>query len=50
MRPLDFQEAGCFLADGGGVDLFGERQAVSEKLFHDLSAQNKVLPKWKNKK
>ena len=27
MRPLDFQEACCFfLADGGGVDLFGERQ------------------------
>ena len=26
MRPLDFQEAGLFLADGGGVDLFGERQ------------------------
>ena len=26
MRPLDFQEACCVLADGGGVDLFGERQ------------------------
>ena len=26
MRPLDFQEARCVLADGGGVDLFGERQ------------------------
>ena len=25
MRPLDFQEARCFLADGG-VDLFGGRQ------------------------
>ena len=23
---------------------------VSEKSFHDLSAQNKVLPKWQNKK
>ena len=26
MRPLDFHEARCVLADGGGVDLFGERQ------------------------
>ena len=24
--------------------------SVSEKSFHDLSAQNKVLPKWENKK
>ena len=26
MRPLDFQEARCFLAHAAGVDLFGGRQ------------------------